>query len=399
MKLIWNPYLIAVVLLFHLQVSSSNVRLVDVPTLELKDRSPLAYDANQQFASTFRVTGTLSYLDKDGLYKPGRNYLCRVMDDDLYSADDLLWEAETGRYGYFESPFLNNYDEDEADQTNGNRLIDVYVFCRTRNSNLGQVLIHPQLRTPYAFFSAIWKDINLAQIDRSMTVTQSNNLPAMWLFEDMLRTYEYWDIFSGYDPVSVTTVWQPEVLSYRSCTETSCFLIPQYPTYPTPEIFISDLYRFSSDNVVHELGHAYVYGLAGSLGSCPGPHGIKSSSTLSCAWSEGWSEYFALFMNSDGCYDFGIGPCSGSHVDLENASFRDNPLTFNFGESVEGRIAGALYDLTDGNNESFDPVGLPLEFVADVVIPFPLEKNFAEFWNGWLTLDNGYENELNSIFF
>lgn len=62
-------------------------------------------------------------------------------------------------------------------------------------------------------------------------------------------------------------------------------------------------------------------------------------------------------------------------------------------------MAGALYDLVDGNNKSFDLVGLPLDLMVNVLHSPPLETSFPVFWNNWIKFGNGYETELDSIFF
>lgn len=354
-------------------------------------------DDNQINALPFTVEGILSYEDRNESTSFGRNYLCRVMDYDNNSSDDLLWEGEAGRYGEYTSALIANFDNDGDD---GNYLLDIYVLCRTRSTNLQQVVLHPTLRLPYGFSSQIAHDVSTSSVIRSIHVLNTDNrFPAMWIFEDMMRVYEYWDLFSGFDSAPVQIIWQNGINEYRGCLNTSCFISQTNSTYPVPEVFISDMRKTSKDTVVHELGHAYIYDLVGSLGTCDRPHSITLSSTLSCAWSEGWADFLPLFMNGDGCYDFELGPCSGYHIDLENACYLDLLTYFNHGEAVEGRVAGALYDLVDGNNESFDLVGLPLDLLVNILHSPPLETSFPVFWNNWIKAGNGYEMELDSIFF
>jgi len=61
----------------------------------------LSEDDNQINAFPFTVEGILSYVDRNGATSFGRNYLCRVMDYDNSSSDDLLWKGETGRFGEY----------------------------------------------------------------------------------------------------------------------------------------------------------------------------------------------------------------------------------------------------------------------------------------------------------
>ncbi len=358
----------------------------------------MCFKSNDQVESSpFTVFGRLTYIERDDTMAYGRNYYCKVMDHDVVSDDDTLWEGETDRYGYYESELLINDDPDGDD---GNTRLDIYTYCRTRNTNLGQVVLHQQLRIPYAFYSETYPDVASTSIEADISVpSYDTRIPAMWTFEDLLRSYEYWNLFSGYNPAPVTAIWQAGVNSYRGCDNNSCFLLPDPPTYLNPEVFIKDQQINSSDTVVHEVSHAYVYNLAGSLGSCQTPHGIKSESSLNCAWSEGWADFLPLVVNGDGCYDFGLGPCGAPYVDLENAGYLDDPSFFNFGEAVEGRVAGALYDLVDDHDETLDVTGLPICLITDVILPAPLEQSFPEFWENWIDSGTGFESELDSVFF
>ena len=255
--------------------------LGSLPVFGSNSFSSTIEDDNQINALPFTVEGILSYDNRNGSTSLGRNYLCRVMDHDHNSSDDILWEDETGRYGEFTSALIANFDNDGDD---GNYLLDIYVFCRTRSTNLQQVVLHPTIRLPYAFSSPIVHDVSTSKVIRSIHVLNTDNRsPAMWIYEDMIRVYEYWDLFSGFDSAPAQTIWQYGINEYRGCINTSCFISQTNSTYAVPEVFISDMRKTSKDTVVHELSHAYIYDLVGSLGTCDGPHSITLISSLSCA--------------------------------------------------------------------------------------------------------------------
>jgi len=116
----------------------------------------------------------------------------------------------------------------------------------------------------------------------------------------------------------------------------------------------------SKDTVVHETGHHYMWNKTGwwlwwDIGCYN--HQLFSQESLECAWSEGWADFLPLAVNRDWCFDFGIGPCTGTpdydYYNLEAHSRDDDQRVFPGGDRVEGRVAGALYDLFDAQNEGY----------------------------------------------
>jgi len=345
-----------------------------------------------------QVYGVLSYLDRDGQTVFGRNYYCLVRDYDYYSVDDTLFVFETNREGYYVSSPIENFDTDSDD---GNPQLDIYIACFTYNPTLQQVVFNTEGGIIYGFASSVSLNIGaVTLVEKNLNVTYSNsNLPSMWLYEDILRTYENWNINTGYIPPRISIVWQYGVNSYRGCENVSCFITEVNSVHPFPEAYIRNQRRDSADTVVHETAHGYMYDYQDELVGCPGQHEIKKLSTPGCAWTEGWAEFLPLYMNQDPCYDFGLGPCSVGGINLEIPNFRDDPDIFNFGSAVEGRVAGALYDLTDGENEELDRTHFSLYKLAKTLYLLPAERTFSDFWVTWINLGNGFDREIDSTFF
>ena len=120
---------------------------------------------------------------------------------------------------------------------------------------------------------------------------------------------------------------------------------------------------------MHEIGHRYRHNALGvwffadifSYLNCMQHYMFSLMSNQHCAWSEGWADYFALIVNSqfsanDWCFDYqDFGPCSQNSHDLENQGCGDaNAAMGAVGDFVEGRIAGALWDITDGHDDGWD---------------------------------------------
>jgi hypothetical protein len=249
------------------------------------------------------------------------------------------------------------------------------------------------------------------------TVPDGGSQPAMWIFQDLLRAWEYIRNNSNpqTDPGSVTARWengQNCFPLYPGINPCSSFF---WPDAPLSGIFVRHDRTGWSDEVIHELGHQYMYNARGSFWYSLGTwndflqcailtHGMFESKTPLCAWTEGWSDFFALAVNGDPCYDFGLGPCTGlpdqNHFNLEIHSRNDNPQPFSWGDTVEGRVAGALYDLMDANNEApwYDSASFGYAPVWNIVRVAPHENSFFEFWNGWKTSGNNKHHAVRAIY-
>ena len=101
--------------------------------------------------------------------------------------------------------------------------------------------------------------------------------------------------------------------------------------------------------VVHETSHAImddVYNDAFPSAPNCNPHSIQGTSSAGCAWTEGFAEWLPATIYNDPFFRWP----GGQSLDLENASWNNG---WGSGDTTEGRIAGALIDVTDSNNEAY----------------------------------------------
>jgi hypothetical protein len=216
----------------------------------------------------------------------------------------------------------------------------------------------------------------------------------MWIFQDMKRAWE--DMPE--DPGSAEARWEFEKNSLRPCLFGSCF----WPYYQIYGVFISDGHAISSDIVIHELSHHYMYNAMGwwywkpdtwlAFAECI-RHPIFRRTNRLCAWTEGWADFIPLAVNEDTCFDWGRGPCGADGFDfreLETPTW-GNPSGVN-GDEVEGRVAGALYDLFDGEEDGWDEASFGLEEIWEIVSEEPDEESFLDFWERWK--EEGYDKHL-----
>ncbi|MBI4788220.1 MAG: hypothetical protein HY782_14405 [Chloroflexi bacterium] len=119
-------------------------------------------------------------------------------------------------------------------------------------------------------------------------------------------------------------------------------------------------------------------------------HGIWDEKTASVAWSEGWSDFFPLLVNGNACFNWdnstscpnNADPVNGVNLEWHNRSDGSPP-----GDAVEGRVAGALYDLLDTTNDGYDNISNPFYQNWNILSGQP--HTLDEFWVAWKNL--GYE--------
>jgi hypothetical protein len=217
---------------------------------------------------------------------------------------------------------------------------------------------------------------------------------AIWIFEDMRKAWNYvydHDFRNGvpYDPGSVTAQWEDGIDCYAALSICNSFT---WAGVGTHFIFINNFNNNSSmDVVVHETGHMFMYNANQWWypdSSC-WYHSMFTSINTNCAWSEGWADFFPMAVNSDHCYNqSAINPCTGiadqDYYDLEEHSKLDDPK-FPFGDTVEGRVAAALYDLYDLNNEGYDRQTNFFFPISQIALGSSQVETLQDFWNDWIS--------------
>lgn len=130
----------------------------------------------------------------------------------------------------------------------------------------------------------------------------------------------------------------------------------------------------------HEYGHRVQDADLGGIPSvnCPSPHSLNVASNIGCAYTEGFADFFALFMQRSR---------------LSTGYLSDNSLEQNFyypggdGAKVEGAVAAFMYDLIDdaadpdGIAGDDDPIQYPYSYLKQIIrtcgYKNPGQANFA----------------------
>ena len=356
-------------------------------------------------AGEVTVRASLSYADRNNNSVPASFTKVYLYDQDPGESDDLLDTTVTDANGFFQFSARTNWDEDDPGPDPNNRRLDLYVVwetdvndsasARRRVTNFGGQVYRWQRESQTNVQDGI--------VDFSWHIgSEDNQLPAMWIFQDLFRAWEYVRNSTGVDPGSVTARWE----NGQNC----------YPSWPFcgsyfnggvggPYIFITHNSAISGDTVVHETGHYYMWNATGwwlwwDVGCYN--HSLFSQEDANCAWSEGWADFLPLVVNGDECYDFDVGSCTGApdvrHYNLETHSRSDDPQVFPWGDIVEGRVAGALYDLFDSANEDFDSATFGFAAIATIIFQAPHKDRFSAFWDSWKASGRNKHHAVRAIY-
>jgi hypothetical protein len=194
------------------------------------------------------------------------------------------------------------------------------------------------------------------------------NLPALWLQEDLNRAFVtlYW---SGIpNPGQGTIVWYP------TSTDGAYYVLGN-------QIHLTGTNARSADTTVATYGYNVMYRVYGNWWppevNCPYPHYLTSREDCSCAWVQGWGEFLPLAVNRDWYYTLD----SGVSYDLESPTWTDP--NYDKGECVEGRVAGALYDIFDTHNDGADQLSFGLDEIATILKDNRMSY-FRSFMPNWM---------------
>jgi hypothetical protein len=131
--------------------------------------------------------------------------------------------------------------------------------------------------------------------------------------------------------------------------------------------------------VVHEIGHGVMdetYNDAYPSAPNCNPHSVQGASSAGCAWTEGWAEWFPASVYNDPFFRWP----NGASLNLETPTW--GTAGWSNGDTTEGRVAGALIDISDFNNEpSWDVYGEGAPGNIWTTFSNHVSGTFAQFWS------------------
>jgi hypothetical protein len=331
------------------------------------------------------VQGTLSYYDRYNNPIGAAFTTVELYDYDIGGdGDDFIARVYTEPDGSFYFNHIYNVDDDEYPYQGRDLYVvwktvyDDSVTSRHQVENLdGQI---------YQWQSEIKYNVTDPIIEFNKEIQSGDpELGALWIFRDIFRSWNYVynsTVSPNIDPGSVRVKWEYLV---------NCYLLDEwicssffFTNYIDSFIFIRYDQVFSDDVATHEIGHAFMYNTSQWWWPIPTCwyHEPWQAKDVSCAWSEGWADFFPLAVNGDQCFDYGRGPCGlygDAFYDLEIPSWDYLP----WGDDVQGHVSGAIYDLYDDDNEGYDSSTYGFDPIADIVFNQNNNSSLFEFWEQW----------------
>lgn len=322
------------------------------------------------------VSGTWHYTDNNGALQVAISWRVEVWDQDA-DGDDLLASGLTGFSGEYTLCF-NNGDDDGSGQ-------DVYVKFLSDNGNWRVTTAGDGI---YNYSSGV-----VADVADGSTTGFGALIPGV---PDQMRAAAAF--------AATQVVWNNTPGTCWDMNSTCRAVVIRWEPASTDGTFYStgtnDVHLAAADpdapiTVAHEVSHSImddVFDDAFPAAPSCIPHTIPAASSAGCAWTEGFAEWLPAMVFNDPNFRWP----DGSSLNLENPTF--GSPGWNDGDTVEGRVAGAMIDLSDPSNEGTDRVG---EGIANLWTTFQ-NHNSATFSAFWTDRGNdGFDvsnNALGSLF-
>jgi len=165
--------------------------------------------------------------------------------------------------------------------------------------------------------------------------------------------------------------------------------IPHYDS-ETREIHLPTFTYNYTDTILHEYAHyvmhwAHYYSLHYWYwpGSSP-DYSHNGTSDPTTAWVEGWAFFFPLAVKNNGTYIKRVWDYD-EVIDFENQHWCSPG--WDDGDKVVGRVTGALWDIYDSQNDSYDTFSDGFNRTWNVLLSQPYNgepcNNFFLFWKIW----------------
>ncbi|MDH5481437.1 MAG: hypothetical protein OEY22_00955 [Candidatus Bathyarchaeota archaeon] len=209
--------------------------------------------------------------------------------------------------------------------------------------------------------------------------TQYSQRGAWWIFSYHLGLTRGWYYLSN-------------AVSYNTPQAIARWPYETWPHYhPGGEIHLPDWACWWPSIILHEYGHHVMYSLYGYIPQSMEDHWFTTTSNSTTAWTEGWANFFPLVVYDNPVFTWS----NGTHytdINLETPHWCS--AGWDDGDEVEGRVAGALWDVFDSQNDSdpwyYDSFSDGFQRIWNIMHTTPCDT-FHEFWQAWNT--SGYPKQ------
>jgi len=299
--------------------------------------------------------------DQAGVWRPVINASVEAWDDDVSSGDDLLGTSITHWDGSFSIGPVSN-DDGWLQGTQ-----DVYLKIWLHNTTWKVVTINNET---YWWHTNTIDNVPDGIVNFGDQALGSVYVGAVATFDAMNQGWNFATI-NGHNPGYIVGVWPCGSSSWSN----------------NSYICIGDAHCYSSDIVQHEYAHAMMYNAYGGWWppNATGYHQINVNSNVNLAWTEGFADFYPLAVTNDKYFNWD-NPAYSWGFNLEYP-YGDE------GDACEARVAGALLDIFDYNDnyELYDYTAYGFDEIWNIVWNFN-NSSFYEFWNSWKNV--GYEKHF-----
>ncbi|SDH86208.1 hypothetical protein SAMN05192558_105396 [Actinokineospora alba] len=315
------------------------------------------------------VTGTWNYVEHTGYTRVTPNASVTALDTDAGGTTTVLATGLTDGDGRFRLCFDN---KDTGDTGNGGQ--DVSVRLSTVNQHW--IIQHEKTKKPFDFVTA-----TKANVKNGTTADFGALQPGAI---EMMRGVEAFDTLNSGWNFTPGDCWDDNdtqcrqgKINWAPDSKTCCFYNLQEDA-----AYIDGSGPDTPIMVLHEHGHGLmddIYDDAFPPVTNCNPHSLAAGSSLTCAWTEAWPTYWGIMVSGDQFYRWP----DGRRLDIENHSWGTvmPGRVWQDGDRVEGRVAGALLDLSDNaTNEKADTCYEDPRGPLWTTFLNHRSNTFAEFW-------------------
>lgn len=340
---------------------------------ELVAGDPAEREAPETPAGDLTITGRWRFVNRDGV-SDSEQMLVEIVRGDNGSHLAWCFTDAAGYYtcGPFTNPGVVGVRSRFLSYTSFNPNPDVLVAVNPDVGTAGTTANAYAFVTPIQTFADGSHDIGAWLVPGD-----NNNRRAYWIVADLIETWKY-----VYFAVGLGQTNGPCTVQWKISSTDGTY----YDWAGNVHLDGSD--PLSDTVVAHEYGHNGMWTNYGGYlppNDCPSPHYIELAGGPTCAWVEGWADFLPMAVNNDPFYRWD----SGGELNLETPSWT-TPV-WEDGDQVEGRVAGALWDIldaaNDGDDQYSDPNGL------DALWDTYYNQNdtaFVFYWAAWLS--RGHDN-------
>ncbi|MFH1747890.1 MAG: S-layer family protein [Planctomycetota bacterium] len=329
--------------------AGTRISNADQPASEPAGQSEVPAGPAPGGRSTLRVVGRIMYYRSDMEPVGADTIDVRVWDNDDVG-HDVIWEGYTNSEGYFDTGVVTPEDDPGGP--------DLIVYFETDIANVVDVTDNDWDETTYWWQTPEVEDFSGSFYDFGWITVPSGDMPALHIFNSIVRTRRFITNNSPYQPFKVQVEWP----------DTSAAEGAWYEYYTDmAEIHITADRQWREDTHSHEYGHHFMH--VYSCPSCPPDpdycwdpscdpdppddcgHCLWCEETDHDAWNEGWPNWladaFTRSLSWDYQFDDGTAYEPLFTRDLETLDACDDSGVIENPFETEGIVGALLRDIED----------------------------------------------------